>query len=66
VVPVIRYWTEYTETAPPTEGANQESVTLAEVIEEPERPDACPGIDVAELPALIEANMVVPPEYVTQ
>jgi hypothetical protein len=59
---VVRYKTEYVETAPPDVGADQETVILADVIDDADNPDACPGTTVARPPALIEANIMVPAE----
>jgi hypothetical protein len=65
VDPVTRYSIEYTEAVPPEEGADQERLRPVEVTDDAVRPEACPGVDVAEPPALIEAYIVVPFEYVT-
>ena len=40
-------------------------VMLVDVMDDAARPDACPGATVARPPALIEANITVPAEYVT-
>jgi hypothetical protein len=54
------------ETAPPDIGADQERVMLVDVIDEAAKPDGCPGATVARLPEPIEANIMLPAEYVTQ
>jgi hypothetical protein len=40
-------------------------VILVDVTADDERPEICPGATVARLPALTEANISVPAEYVT-